>query len=158
MPFRINPKAWLNADPDRRAACFLDHWLMRASRAYLVKREDRIYRFGIEMIDVNTGLKIADLTLAIPFDGDFAIPKAGVSFGSGPVPVWTITQWPHILGIGGLQIEGNVLRIIMKPESDELRAKPDPPAIALEFDIRSLIEEHRDEARRQNSHRGATGK
>ncbi len=108
--------------------------LFRAGQAFVVERGERRYRFQINMIDLATGVKSADLTLMIPFGGDFPTPKYGSFAGD---KAWTHS--PHLLGIGGLQAEGNVLRIIMKPDADSLGVNTDSPKTALEFDLKPLL-------------------
>jgi hypothetical protein len=125
---------WLNADPDRDAACLTDRWLFRAGKAYVAKKEERLYRFQIGTVDVITGIKGADLTLTIPFDGDLPKPRYGTFGGDS---AWTDS--PHVLGISDLQVEGSILRVITKrsePAGGE--SKIDYPRTALEFDIGSL--------------------
>ena len=139
IPIWANRKVWLRAEPDPDAACFSDQWFFRAGQGYLVKREEHVYRFQIDVIDLATGVKHTDLTLAIPFDGDFPIPKHGGFDGGRTNPTYAQTPFPHLLGIGGLQVEGTVLRVIMKPDAHGLGLESDPPETALEFDLKPLI-------------------
>lgn len=140
IPIWTRIACWLRADPNRDAACFSDRWLFRAGQAYLLKRTDPVYTFEINVIDHATGVKQMDLNLAIPFDGNLPTRKRETVFGESiepPSSGWT--RGPYLLSISGIEIEGSVLRIVLKSHAYHSGLEADPPQAALEFDLKPLI-------------------
>ena len=66
--------------------------------------------------------------MTIPIAGDVPKPKCGP---------WI--QSPYLLNIDGLQVEGSVLRVIMKLHAYGLGLETDPPKTALEFELKPLF-------------------
>jgi hypothetical protein len=120
------PPCWLLADPAHAVAAFGTKWLFRPAAAYLKTKDDATYHFTINVVDLETGLD-HDLLLAIPFRGDFPLPEHGFF-----APGFTHASSPHLLGISGLSVERNLLRIGMS--RDEKRSGD----AALEFEIGKL--------------------
>jgi len=125
IPMRT-PNAWFWADPEYGVACSSNQQLFRSGVSYVRKPDEKVYRFKINVIDIETGLD-SDLTLAIPFDGDFTMPETGKTSAPG----WTHAHQPHLLRISGLQLEGDLLQVSMKQDGTE--------SVCIEFHIQALL-------------------
>lgn len=100
-------------DPPTGVAAFGRDHLFRPDAAYVLTEDEKIYRFGINVVDLKTGLDYG-LKLAIPFRGDFEQTDA-----SGP----------YLLAVNALAVEGNILRVVME------RCEENVEKVALEFDL-----------------------
>jgi hypothetical protein len=103
------PEAWFCADAPYGVAAFDAHYYYRPSEAYIETKNQPIYRFVINRVNLETGID-HDLTLSIPYTGDFAMPKSNYAASDGTMH----STQPHLLWIGGLSVENDVLRILMK--------------------------------------------
>lgn len=112
------PASWFYADAAYGVAAFDSHYYYRPSGAYIETRKRPVYRFVINRVDLETGLD-RDLTLSIPYMGDFPMPKTGYAASPGSMH----STHPHLLWIGGLSVEDNVLRVVMKRPGDEPEEK-----------------------------------
>ncbi len=118
------PPSWFWADPPHGVAAFGRNRLFRPGAAYVRNEDDKVYRFHINVVDLETGMD-HDLTLAIPFRGGFPMPEHGYAKEPGR----THATQPHLLGIADLSVQGNVLRVIIN------RCVKDGEQAALEFDL-----------------------
>jgi len=107
------PASWFSADPPIGVAAFDAQYYHRPAAAYIETKEQPIYRFVINRVNLETGLD-HDLTLSIPYTGDFPMPKTGYAASNDTMH----STQPHLLWIGGLSVENNVLRITMKRPND----------------------------------------
>jgi len=117
------PNSWFSADPPRDVAAFDDQYYYRPAGAYVETKEQPVYRFVINRVNLETG-NDQDLTLSVPFIGDFSLPITNYSVVNDTMH----STEPHLLWIRGMSIEDAVLRILVKrPGSD--------PDVALDFQL-----------------------
>jgi hypothetical protein len=103
------PACWFWTDPPDGVAAFDEEHLYRPAAAYIENKDKPVYCFVINVVDLETGID-HDLTLSIPYRGDFPMPENGyAAFGSH-----THATQPHLLSIGGLSVDGNPLRVVMQ--------------------------------------------
>lgn len=103
------PACWFSADPPHGVAAFDDKHLYRAAATYIENKDETVYRFVINVVNLETGID-RDLTLAVPYHGEFPMPEHGY-FAS---PGYTHAHQPHLLGISELAVEDGTLRIVMQ--------------------------------------------
>lgn len=130
------PPCWFRATFPDGVAAFGPNRLFRLGAAYVRDQDEKVYCFNINVVDLETGMD-HNLTLEVPFRGDFSIREYGHTFRS----------YPYLLGVTGLSIEGDVLRVIMKRYSEHERStgfgpsygpeeeEEDGEEVALEFDL-----------------------
>src|SRR5579863_4068104 len=102
------PSCWFWADPPYGVAGCGDKFLYRPSAAYIEKKDKPVYCFVINAVDLETGLD-HDLTLSVPYRGDFPMPKVGYA----AMPEWMHAEQPHLLSIRRLSVDGDMLTIVM---------------------------------------------
>lgn len=112
------PHAWFYADAPDGVAAFDSHYYYRPSGAYIETREQPVYRLVINRVDLETGLD-HDLTLSIPYSGEFPMPKT--NYAASPDSMRS--EQPHLLWIGALSVEDNVLHVTMQRPGDEPEEK-----------------------------------
>ncbi|HEX5442238.1 MAG TPA: hypothetical protein VFW87_00355 [Pirellulales bacterium] len=118
------PPSWFSASPARGIAAYTSKRLYRPTAAYIEKKSEPIYRFLINVVDLETAGSY-DLTLAIPFDGDFPMPEHGYS----ATPEHLHATQPHMLAITNLSISGGTLRATLGHRPHDARP------VAVEFEL-----------------------
>jgi hypothetical protein len=112
------PKAWLTAGPACDAVAFgRAHAFRTIDGGYVTRRGDRVYRFPVVAVDLRSGLH-RTLVLNCPFKGEL------------PEPEHPHHRGPYHLGITGLTVDGDTLRVVLGMEG---RAE------MLEFDWTKLL-------------------
>lgn len=108
------PDSWFCADAPYGVAAFDEHYYYRPSGAFIETKDRPVYRFLINRVDLQTGLD-HDLTLSVPYTGDFPMPKT--NYAASPDSMHS--HQPHLLWVGGMSVEDNVLHITMMRPGDE---------------------------------------
>jgi len=121
IPFR-KPTAWFLADVAPNTVCFSKDFMFRADLAFVRKPEDKVYHYLITVVDLQSGVD-RDISLDVPFDGDFILPESG----KATFPGTTHALEPHLLRIVNLEAEGDVLHVTM----DEVGKR----GVCLSFDL-----------------------
>ena len=115
-------KAWLTAGPAGDPVAFgRNHAFRLAGDSYILKVDDKVYRFPIRSLDLRTD-QCEPLLLDVPFDGKIDLPTDNYSQTDGT----THSDGPHRLGITWLEVRGDVLQIVLGMDSG---------ACAVEFDL-----------------------
>jgi hypothetical protein len=128
------PSAWFIADPPTDVAGFSEERLFRPSRAYVRKKEDKVYHLQINAVDLRTGLD-RDLTLCVPFEGDLSSPETGLSsFNRGAPTEHLYAHGPHAVWIDRLCVNGDRLTVVVAYGSE---------CTALTFDISAMLADER---------------
>lgn len=103
------PACWFWADPPDGVAAFDKEHLYRPAAAYIEDKDKPVYCFVINVVDLQSGID-HDLTLTIPYRGDFPMPENGYAdFGSH-----TRATQPHLISIDSISVDGNSLRVVMQ--------------------------------------------
>ena len=124
------PSAWFNADPPDDVAAFSQARMFRPGRAYVRRKEDKVYQLLIQVVDLRTGSD-RHLTLSVPFDGDLPIPETRISsFNRGMASEQFTTDSSHPIQANELHMDGNRLTIVTGQEPDR---------VGVTFDLSALL-------------------
>jgi hypothetical protein len=122
------PDAWLRTGPAGEPLAFSATHAFRVSTGgYVSKQEENVFRFPITMVDLSTSVE-RTLLLAVPFKGKAPKPESNFSGSNAGIT----THGPYLLGVTGLEVEGQVLRIVLGMEGS---------ATGVEFAIHPLLAE-----------------
>lgn len=124
LPFR-QTAAWFLAEAEPGIVCFSNELAFRADLAFVRTPEDKVYHFLITAVDLQSGVP-REVTLEVPFEGDFTLPEGGKATFSGTVRA----SEPHLLRIANLQTEGDVLHVTM----DEIGKR----SVRVSFDLSAI--------------------
>jgi len=104
--------------------------LFRPSVAYVREKEDRVYEFRVNVVDLRSGSD-QDLTLSVPFAGELPVPESGISsYGRGTPAERVYAHGPNAVRIDRIDVDGDQLTFVIAHDSD---------FTALTFDLSAML-------------------
>lgn len=103
---------WLTAEKVGDVMTFdASHAFRAVSGGYVAKKDEKIYRFPVSVVDLKEGIESAAM-LAVPFKGELRLPETNAATFDGK----TAARGPYLLGVTQLHIENSVLEVTLGVE------------------------------------------